>query len=492
MKRLVTFAGSFSWAAAAAAILAAPLQAQTRSVSLRLSPGINPPSGPALIASSFFAHPLSALPTLPVLSALAAPALAAAPMPAPAAAPAAPLPDARGTLDALARSAAPGPSLAPGLGAGYDGRPAPKTAVMADPVLTEALLARSRRLWDMVPHSQRSRREPLSRALEAADYTAAREELRSVAAASRKELGGRAFQSSELPGEFARLERRLDLPDHPEISRLRAGIEETERLKKTGRIARAMESVTALLEEYGDGLVSRTAHHHAFLTPLVHLKVELHKLGLDVYLANADSRDLGFDLRGSGVRDWFLRRRAADRGSVAGTVAPERVAVQKWSDCAMHALWNLPALRPLRSRMTYERFLETAEKSLDSPVRREGLSESGETRLLERLGWRRSYNRTPRGERDLVDAIRNYGGVLGSYDFPMSRWKAFFGIGALHTRFAHGVAVTAAVHDRGRWWFVVLDSGHPYPRVLSYGELLTLGLKIAIVTPAPAGTPALL
>ena len=134
--------------------------------------------------------------------------------------------------------------------------------------------------------------------------------------------------------------------------------------------------------------------------------------------------------------------------------------------------------------MTYPRFLETAEKLLDRPVRREGLSESGESRLLEHLGWQRSYNRTPRNERELVEAIRSYDGVLGSYDFPMSRWKAFFGIGSLDTRFAHGVAVTAAVHEHGRWWFVVLDSGHPYPRVLTYGELLTLGLKIAVVTPA--------
>ena len=368
--------------------------------------------------------------------------------------------------------------------AGYDGTRALETATLGDPILTDALLARSRRFWDLVPLAQQSREEVLSRALVAADYTGAREVLRSAAAGARKELGPRAFRTSGLPGELAHLERRLDLPDHPEVASLRSGLAEVRNLKEKGRVARAMERVTALLEEYGDSLVSRTLHHNAFLTPLVHLKVELHKLGLDVYLANADSRGLGLDLKGSGVHDWFLRRRAADRDSIAGSVSPERVAVQKWSDCAMHALWNLPALRSLRSRMTYERFLETAEKLLGSPVRREGLSESGETRLLEHLGWRRSYNRTPRGERDLVEAIRNYDGVLGSYDFPMSRWKAFLGIGSLGTRFAHGVAVTAAVHDQGRWWFVVLDSGHPYPRVLSYGELLTMGLKIAVVTPS--------
>ena len=41
----------------------------------------------------------------------------------------------------------------------------------------------------------------------------------------------------------------------------------------------------------------------------------------------------------------------------------------------------------------------------------------------------------------------------------------------------------AAVFDRGRWWFIVLDSGYAHPRVLTYGELLTLHLEIASVKP---------
>jgi hypothetical protein len=472
MKRLYILAGPL--------LMAASLHAQTRSAPMRLSVVILPATGPALVAPPFAVAPSFIAASAP---ALATPVSAAA-TPASAPPPAAESPGARAALDALARAPAPGAPAGAAPGAGFDGTRVPKDEVLGDPVLTGALLARSRGLWGRVPQAQRSRREALNRALEAADYTAAREILKSVAAGSREELGRRAFGSSGLPEEFARLERGLDLPDHPEIASLRSGLAEARSLKETGKIARAMERVTDLLNEYGDGLVSRTLHHGAFLAPLVHLKTELHKLGLDVYLSNADSRSLGIDLKGSGVRDWFLRRRAADRDSVAGSVSAERVAVQKWSDCAMQALWNLPALKSLRARMTYPRFLETAEKLLGRPVRREGLSESGESRLLERLGWRRSYNRTPRGERELVEAIRNYDGVLGSYDFPMSRWKAFIGIGSLDTRFAHGVAITAAVRDQGRWWFVVLDSGHPYPRVLTYGELLALGLKIAIVTPS--------
>lgn len=456
MKPARIFTGLF----AAVAAFAAPLCAQTLVGAPRPSPGVVTVAIPIACAA-----PLAEAPSFLAIRApaLSAPVLESAP----------------GV--AVAAPARPAPSA---LGSGFAEMRAPEVAILGDPVLTEALLARSRRFWDMASPAQPSREEALSRALEAADYTGAREVLRSASASARKEFGLRAFRASGLPEELAHLERRLDLPDHPEIASLRSGLEEVRNLKENGRIARAMVRVSALLEEYGDGIVSRTPHHNAFLTPLIHFKTELHKLGLDVYLANADSRELGLDLKGSGVRDWFMRRRAADRDSVAGSVSSERVAVQKWSDCAMQALWNLPALRSLRSRMTYERFLASAEKLLGSPVRREGLSESGEARLLERLGWRRSYNRTPRGERDLVDSIRNYDGVLGSYDFPMSRWKAFFGIGSLGTRFAHGVAITAAVHDQGRWWFVVLDSGHPYPRVLSYGELLTMGLKIAIVTPS--------
>lgn len=478
MKQPFIFAGPLLRAAAAAAALATPLQAQTRSAPLRLAPNVFVVAGPVFTAAPFASAP--ALNAVPV-PALAAPALAAI-RPAAAAPSVNSPPNARAALNALAP--APGAPAGAVAGAGFDGASVPKDAALGDPVLANALLARSRRLWDLVPQAQRGRRETLRRALEAADYTAAREILKTVAAGSREELGRSAFRSSGLPEEFSRLEHGLDLPDHPEIASLRAGLTEAQTLKETGKIARAMERVSDLLNEYGDGLVSRTLHHGAFLAPLIHLKVELHKLGLDVYLANADSRALGIDLRGSGVQEWFRRRRAADRDSVAGSVSSERVAVQRWSDCAMHALWNLPALKSLHARMTYPRFLETAEKLLDRPVRREGLSESGESRLLEHFGWQRSYNRTPRNERELVEAIRSYDGVLGSYDFPMSRWKAFFGIGSLDTRFAHGVAVTAAVHDHGRWWFVVLDSGHPYPRVLTYGELLTLGLKIAIVTPA--------
>lgn len=411
MLSLRALAGPLLRAAAVAAVLAAPLQAQMRSAPLRLMGAAMPAAGPAATAASWpAAASLVALPA-PILAAPAlSPAAFAFAPPAMAANPAAPIPAARTSLDAIGRAAASDAPSSAGMGTVYDGASSPKDL--------------------------------------------------------------------ELPSAVRASE------DHAAVARMRAGIVEVRRLKEAGQLSRAMELVRSLLEDYSSGPVSRTAHRDEFLAPLVHLESGLRQLALDVYLAHADSRGLGIDLKGDGVRGWVQRRRAADRDAVVGTVAAEPVAVQRWSDCAVQALWNLPALRSLRARTTYRAFLETAEKLLGRPVRREGLGESGESRLLEHLGWRRSATRSLGNERDLVEAIKNYDGVLGSYDFPMSHWKALFGTGSFDTRFLHGVALTAAVRDRGRWWFVVLDSQHPYPRVLTYGELLILGLKFAVVTPS--------
>jgi hypothetical protein len=113
------------------------------------------------------------------------------------------------------------------------------------------------------------------------------------------------------------------------------------------------------------------------------------------------------------------------------------------------------------------------------------MDEFGAKRLLAALGWRRSYDAAPKGEDELARQIADNGGVIGTLAFDMTRWQALLVIGSLGKKFSHAVAITAAVRDGGQWWFVVLDSNYSSPRVLSYGELLTLGLKTATVAPAP-------
>ena len=143
------------------AVWAAPVQAQTRSAPLRLAPSVLFAAGPVLTASPFGAVP--ALIAAPVPG-LVAPALAVI---RPAAASVDAPPNARAALNALGRAPAPGaPAVA---GAGFDGASVPKEVALGDPVLTDALIARSSRLWNLVPQAQRNRRQTLKRALEAAD-----------------------------------------------------------------------------------------------------------------------------------------------------------------------------------------------------------------------------------------------------------------------------------------------------------------------------------
>lgn len=478
--------GPLTRAAALAACLAASVSAQIRSAPVSVpSAAIAAPSAaaaaaaaplvPALAPGFAFSAPL--LPTPAAASAAAAspaaPALAA--LPAAAASP------------GPSRAAAPARNPAPDLNSLFDGRAAPTPIVTGDPLVTDAALALAEPVWKLVPRLDAADRASFHRALQAADYTGARDILRGAAAGARKKLGERAYLASGLPAYVERAGRAIDLPDHPEIARLRAGIADAERLKDSGKFARAMERVAGLAAGYRDGLVARTEHRFAFTLPLLRLKAELEtKYGARAYFNVNDARELKRDLTAGGVHAWLAQRRAVDPAFVAGTVEAEPIPRQRWSDCMLQSLWNLPGLRPLRARMgDYDRFATYAEDYLKEPIRREGLTDGGSRRLLKHLGWDRSYDRAPRGEEALVAQIAAEGGVLGSYAFKMSRLTALLGAGSFDRSFNHAVAITAAVFDRGRWWFIVLDSNYKNPGVLTYGELLTMHLEIASVKPLP-------
>ena len=490
MKRLPAWYRSPSRAVVAAAILAAPVAAQIRSAPLPLTPleFVAPSAAP--VAATFLAP-------APVF-AFSAPSLAAPSLAAPVALYSAPLlaaPAAPAALAALSPAAAaagpnnPGIASAPAkdpaapLNALFDGITAPKNEILGDPAFTSAVLEHAEPSWRLLSQGGRHR-AVLRRALEAGDYTGAREGLNTAARDARRELGARAYESSALRAQFARLDLALNAPDHPAVALLREGAAEARRLKDSGEPARALERVTELLNAYAAGPVSRTEHRHAFVLPLVRLKIALEKFGSTTYFGSGAARAEKLPRTAREIHVWLERRRGEDPASVSGEIAPEPISIQRWSDCALQSLWNLPALSALRARMgSYEKFLDAAEAYLQQSIRRSGMSDGDSRRLLKHWGWDRSYDRAPGGEEALAAEIRAEGGMLASYDFKMPLLTALLTTASFDRSFNHAVAIPAAVFDRGRWWFIVLDSGYAHPRVLTYGELLTLHLEIASVKP---------
>ncbi len=387
------------------------------------------------------------------------------------------------TAPAFAPTAVPSYGAAPILNAPAANLGAPAEThetILGDPALTKNLTERAETIWALAPQAAKSR--PAFRAaLHAADYTAARALLDAVEAGETRRLGVRAYQMSDLAPAVAVMRLALQRPDHPAVASLRAGLQDARALHEDGWTGRAMRKADAALRAFHDGPLARHAHRWAVSMPLIRLQGELRERAIDVYEAQTEARALQLDRSAAGVRAWLEKRRSAEPAAVAGGYNGEPVAVQKWSDCALQALWNLPALSALRARSTYKEFAARAEKILNEDIRADGLNESSSRRLLKALGWARSYDAAPKSEEDLVRKIAENGGVIGGYGFKMTRWRALFTTGSFDRSFSHAVALPAAVRAGGRWWFVVLDSGYSRPRLFTYGELLTLNLKIATV-----------
>ncbi len=443
-------------AAACAAVFAAPARAQVVETMARL-----PEAAPALSAPA-------AVPMFGAAASLSAPAFSitgAAPSIVPSAPLAAP----------SAVPAAAAPALTP-----YAQAETHET-VLGDPALTQNLLARAETIWSLAPAAAKSR-PALRAALHAADFTGAREILAAVEESETRRQGSRAYGKSPLAPALDVMRKALNRPDHPAVAGLRAGLADAQALQKEGQISRAMLKANAVAHEFLDGPLARHTHRWAVQLPLAQLQAALRKHAIDVYENETEARALKIDRSSPGLRDWILKRRAAEPASVAGDFDGAPVAIQKWSDCALQALWNLPALRVLHQRFTYERFLADAERITNESIRRDGLSDISSRRLLLALGWSRTYDATPKSESELIRTIKEHGGVIGGYGFKMSRWRSLLTTGAFDGRFDHAVAIPAAVRAGGRWWFVVLDSGYRRPRLFTYGELLTLNLKVATVT----------
>ena len=444
-------------AAACAAALAASARAQVVETIARL-----PGAAPSFTAPAA-APPFGLAPALNT-TALSIPAAASSLIPsAPLSAPAA----------AAAAVPAPAPAFAP-----YAAAETHET-VLGDAALTQKLLARAESIWSLAPAAAKSR--PAFRAaLHAADYTGAREILTAVEEGETRRQGTRGYKKSGLAPALGVLRLALKRPDHPAVASLRAGLADARALQKEGQVPRAMLKADAVSHEFLEGPLARHTHRWAILLPLTRIQAALRARAIDVYENETEARALKIDRSAAGVRKWFVGR-AAERGAIAGDFDGEPVVIQKWSDCALQALWNLPALRDLHKRFTYARFLDEAERITNEPIRRDGLSDVSSRRLLLALGWSRTYDATPKGEEELVRTIREHGGVIGGYGFKMSRLRALFTTGSFDVNFSHAVAIPAAVRAGGRWWFVVLDSGYRAPRLFTYGELLTLNLKVATV-----------
>jgi hypothetical protein len=356
-----------------------------------------------------------------------------------------------------------------------------RETVLGDPVLTKNLLDRAEAIWKLAPESARSR--PAFRAaLQAADYTRAREVLSEVEAGESRRLGSRAYRRSALAPAAAVMRQALNRPDHRAVADLRAGLDAARELHKEGKISAAMVKADAVAREFLAGPLARHAHRWAVQIPLARLQAGLRERAFDVYENETEARVLKIDRRAPGVRAWLEKRRAADPASVAGEFNGEPVAIQRWSDCALQALWNLPALSVFRTRSTYEQFLAEAERITHQAIRKDGLDDMTERYLLKNLGWERTFDAAPKSEAELLRRIAESGGVIGTFRFKLSRWRSLLTFGSFDGGIAHAVAVPAAVRAGGRWWFIVLDSGYKRPRLLTYGELLTLNFNAATVS----------
>jgi hypothetical protein len=217
-------------------------------------------------------------------------------------------------------------------------------AILGDPVLTQALAARAERVWTMAGTPAAARRA-FQNAIDAADFTGARAVLDGAAPASGRD--------PELSAAADRLRRALDLPDHPDVARVRQAALDAHDLRAKGRHGEAMAAVDEAQREFSLSPATLTDQRWTLRTPLIRLSAELRRRAAWVYDHPTDAFALRVPLSADGVRAWLARRRAADPASVAGDYAGRKISRQKWSDCELQAIWNLPALRALHQGRSY-------------------------------------------------------------------------------------------------------------------------------------------
>jgi len=154
---------------------------------------------------------------------------------------------------------------------------------------------------------------------------------------------------------------------------------------------------------------------------------------------------------------------------VVGSFSALKTVRQSYADCAVHAWYNNPALRPVRQALSYDDFLSLFEALTGVSVRSLGTSPEQERMLMAELGYEIREIARPSEDMLLRELRKNGGGVNVAIG-----WKAPRLLRPLDNEAGHEVVINGAYLEKGAWRFVVTDSNYATPQVYTYKQLSAL------------------
>ena len=209
---------------------------------------------------------------------------------------------------------------------------------------------------------------------------------------------------------------------------------------------------------------------------------------------SADTMPYNFDLENPRILRGVAEaaRQEALRGEepgtrVVGSFSALKTVRQSYADCAVHAWYNNPALRPVRQALSYDDFLGLFEALTGVSVRTLGTSPEQEKMLMAELGYDIQEIAWPTEDMLLHELRKNGGGVNVAIG-----WKAPRLLRVIDNEAGHEVVINGAYLEKGAWRFVVTDSNYATPQVYTYKQLSALRefIMISIVRAAgPDGRP---
>ena len=301
---------------------------------------------------------------------------------------------------------------------------------MRDPILTNSLLAKARRLQDDVSDGAES---PMGEAISAlsesiltGNYALARRHLKIIADAplEKRMEGQRSLRDSLV----------MDLGAEIQASSLAGSSALTAALTEVRR--------AALADPFG-------------------LQAKLSGLVLGVALSNIPD-----DLRALQIRLTKKASAAARERALARPVQGETILQQKYEDCWPQAFYHMPipAMAAVRKKMTYEEFLAGIEAMFpEKDVKVSGLTLEEFKKVLARHGLKMTSHAP--SQEELAGLIQKHGAVLGAIGWFDKDVSDLDGVRALPYWHQHAVALVAASEEGGARTFVVRDSWPPLASV---------------------------
>jgi len=154
---------------------------------------------------------------------------------------------------------------------------------------------------------------------------------------------------------------------------------------------------------------------------------------------------------------------------VVGSFSALKTVRQSYADCAVHAWYNNPALRPVRQALGYDDFLSLFEALTGVSVRSLGTSPEQEKMLMAELGYEIREIAWPSEDMLLRELRKNDGGVNVAIG-----WKAPRLLRPFDNEAGHEVVINGAYLEKGTWRFIVTDSNYATPQIYTYRQLSSL------------------